>query len=106
MQKDMIIKAIDDYDMYSNNQKKVLKTLVAVSLDNLACVSVSSISEATKIAANSIYVTLRKLENNKCITRERPSGQKTNAYRINMDKINEILNIYKKKTQGLNKIKE
>lgn len=106
MKTNIILEAIDNYDIYSKNQRKILKTLVAVSLDNLACISVNAISEATNIASNSIYVALRKLENNKCIDRERGSGQKTNIYRINPEKIKEIVTIYDKKKKGLNQIKE
>ena len=106
MKTNTILNAIDNYDIYSKNQKKILKTLIATSLDNLACISVNSISEATKIAPNSIYVALRKLENTRCISREREKGQSANIYRINPDKIKEIINIYERKTKGLSQIKE
>lgn len=99
-----ILEAIDHYDVYSKNQKKILKTLVAVSLDSIACISVNSISEATKIAPNSIYIALRKLENDGCIKREREKGKTTNVYKVSLDKIKEIKSIYERKKTGLSQL--
>jgi|Laugresbdmm110sn_2_1035109.scaffolds.fasta_scaffold243233_1 predicted transcriptional regulator len=104
MKTNIILEAIDNYDMYSNNQKKVLKTLVAVSVDSIAYISVNAIAESIKLAPNSTYVVLRCLENDGCITRDRKQGQKTNAYKISTDKVDHFVRIYQQKKKGLNQI--
>ena len=104
MKTNVALEAIDHYDMYSNNQKKVLKTLIAVSVDNVAYISVNAIAESIKLAPNSTYVVLRMLENDGCIIRERKQGQKTNAYKINIDKVEHFVKIYQQKKKGLNQI--
>jgi len=104
MKTNIILEAIDHYDMYSNNQKKVLKTLIAVSVDNVAYISVNAIAESIKLAPNSTYVVLRALENDKCIIRDKKQGQKTNAYKINIAKVEHFVKIYQQKKKGLNQV--
>ena len=100
MEKEMIRKAIDDYDLYTQKQKKVLNTLVAISVDKIAHVSVKSISDAINLAQNSTYVVLRSLEDDGCITRERSKGQKSNAYKLNEAKLDQLVKISHQKKIG------
>ena len=106
MEKDIISTAIMDYDLYTSNQKRVLDTLVAVSVDEVAHVSVSSISKAINLAPNTAYVVLRSLENEGFIVRERTQGQKSNAYKLNEAKLDQLVKIYNLKQSALNKNKK
>lgn len=101
MEKDMIREAINDYDLYTDKQKKVLNTLVSVAVDKIAYVSVKSISDTINLAQNSTYVVLRALENDGFIERERSKGQKSNAYKLNEEKLERLVKIYYQKQAGL-----
>jgi hypothetical protein len=103
---DMTIKAINDSDLFTQKQKNVLATLVAVAVDNVAYISVPSISKAIKLAPNSTYIVLRSLENGGYISRKRDQSQKNNSYNINKEKLDWLVKIYKKKKIGLNLIKK
>lgn len=102
----MIRTAINDYDLYTQKQKRVLDTLVAVSVDGVAHVSVQSISQAINLAQNSTYVVLRSLENESCITRERNKGQKSNAYKLNEVKLDQLVKIYHQKQSAFSENKK
>jgi transposase len=94
--KELLLEAITNYDLYSSSYKKVLITLITVSIDNVAALSVKSIHKATHIAQNTIYIILRALENDGIITRRSKIGTR-NAYKINQTKLDEILEIYQRK---------
>lgn len=102
--KEIFIEAINDYDLFSNQQKAVLNTLVSVSVDNVAYISALTISKAIKLAANSVYIILRGLEESGYITRQRDKHQKSNSYLLNSDKIDILVKIYKEKKSGLSKV--
>lgn len=102
----MIQEAVNDYDLYTQRQKKVLNTLINVSVDKVAHISVGSISNSINLAPNSTYVVLRSLENEGCITRERSKGQKSNAYKINETKLDQLIKIYHQKQIGLKENKK
>jgi DNA-binding MarR family transcriptional regulator len=103
---DVTIEAINDYDLFTKKQKKVLTTLVSVAVENVAYISVPSISKAINLALNSTYIVLRSLENSGYISRKRDQFQKNNSYNINKEKLNLLVKIYKKKRDGLNLIKK
>ncbi len=103
---DVTIEAINDYDLFTKKQKKVLTTLVSVAVENVAYISVPSISKAINLASNSTYIVLRSLENSGYISRKRDQFQKNNSYNINKEKLNLLIKIYKKKRTGLNLIKK
>ncbi|MCP5378303.1 MAG: hypothetical protein H6910_04225 [Rickettsiaceae bacterium] len=103
---DVTIEAINDYDLFTKKQKKVLTTLVSVAVENVAYISVPSISKAINLAPNSTYIVLRSLENSGYISRKRDQFQKNNSYNINKEKLNLLVKIYKKKRTGLNLIKK
>ena len=106
MEKNMILAAINDYDLYTQRQKKVLSTLVSVAVDKVAHVSVASISKAIGLAPNSAYVVLRSLEDDGCIARERSKGQKSNAYKLNEIKLDQLVKIYYQKQTGFEESKK
>lgn len=103
---DIFPKAINDYDLFTHKQKKVLTALVAVAVDNVAYISASSISKAIKLALNSTYVVLRSLENEGYISRERSKPQKSNSYIINKEKLEWLVKLYEQKKIGLKLIKK
>lgn len=106
MEKNIVLTAINDYDLYTQRQKKILSTLVSVSVDGVAHISVPSISKVTGLAQNSTYVILRTLEEEGCIVRERNKGQKSNAYKLNETKLNQLVRIHHQKQATMNEVKK
>lgn len=102
--KEIFIEAINNYDLFSNQQKGVLNTLVSVSVDNVAYISALTISKAIKLAVNSVYIILRGLEETGYITRQRDKHQKSNSYLLNSNKLETLVKIYKEKKTGLSKL--
>lgn len=102
-EKDLMSAALMDYDLYTSNQKKVLDLLLAVSVEGVAHIGVPSIGKAISLAQNTTYIVLRSLENEGLIARERSKGQKSNAYKLNQAKLDQLVKIYNTKKFALNK---
>lgn len=100
--KELLLEAIDDYDIYPPRYRKVLYALITVSIDNLASISAISLHEATNIAQNQIYIILRDLEKEGTITRIKKPKTK-NTYMLNQSKLDQIIDIYNQKQVLLKK---
>jgi DNA-binding transcriptional regulator GbsR (MarR family) len=95
--KSTIIEAINSYDIYSSNQREVMKILVQTSVDNLSSVTADYISDVTNISKPSIYQYLRKLEQDDVVKRTREKGGQKNSFIINQEKLNFIIKLHNNK---------
>ncbi len=66
-----LFNAIDNYDLYSKSQRDVLKTLIAVSIDDIASVHKNFLIEKLNLCKTTIYTILTSLENENLIIRKR-----------------------------------
>lgn len=93
--KEIIIEAIESYDIYKPQGKAVLKTLVAASKeDNIARLSVKNLIELSKVSKQGIYNTMRYLENDKLVERQKVSGHRLGIFKLNKEKLLEIVDYY------------
>lgn len=94
---ELLIKAIDKYELYSLSQRRVLRILVMVAIDNIASVTNKYLMEKTKLSRYSIHLILKKLEQEKFIERIRLDGARHDSFKINYFKLNEVIQLYLKK---------
>lgn len=95
--KQNLIHAIEDYDVYSLNQRKILVLLVNVSVNQLASVSIDYIVKTVGISKPNVYQNITKLAKDKTIIRIRQKGTKVDAYELCKEKLDYILQIYQNK---------
>lgn len=95
--KKILIHAIESYDIYSLNQRKILALLINTSVNELSSISIDYISQTTKISKPNVYQNIKKLEKDKLITRIRQEGAKLDSYELNREKLEYILQLYQNK---------
>ena len=93
----MLITAIDDFDMYSFNQRETLKVIVNTAVNNLSSISANYISQVTKISEPNVYSNLRKLQKDNAIKKIRTTGTKLDSFELNPEKLEYILKLYQNK---------
>lgn len=101
--KELLLTAINNYDLYLKSYKDVLSIMVSVAIDNVAIIDVKSICEITSLSKPVIYKCIARLEKDYFIKKLNPPGEKASAFKLNMDKLQNVLDVYQKKQYLLNK---
>ena len=95
--KQILIHAIESYDIYSPNQRKILILLVNTSVNELSSISIDYISKTTNVSKPNVYQNIKKLEKDEIITRIRQVGAKLDSYQLNKEKLDYIIQVYQNK---------
>lgn len=103
--KDLLLKAIDEYDIYRPQGRSILKVLVLVAEGDVATITVSKLIEFSKVSRQGTYNTLKYLENDKVIEHIKAPGIKLNSFRLNVTKLNNIVKYYQQSIQAKNVFK-
>lgn len=93
--KELLLEAIDNYDAYTLKQREVLKTLVGISVNEVAIITPTKLLALLNITKPTIYESLKRLKNDGAIMK---NGHKY-TYRLNPTKLEEIIVGYKKKLE-------
>lgn len=94
MSKEITIKAIESDSSFADSEKKVLIELVKIAVQHIAIVSTQELIEYTNCSRTSVYMALKKLQNEGVITK---LHNKLNSYQIQKDKIDFLVSIYNNK---------
>ena len=89
----MLNEAIISYGKYTDNQRKVFCALVDLAVDGIVYAPVKKLNEITGVARPTIYAVLNVLQIDKIIVKDEDHA---GAFRIQQDKIDFIMNLYKK----------
>ena len=87
--KNLILKAIDSYDVYNMASKTVLKTLIASpSIDDSTIkISIKALAEMSHLSIQGVYNALRYIERDKVVERFKKSGERVVYFKIKKKKI-------------------
>lgn len=99
--KELLIRAIDNYDIYVETQRLTLKVLIDIAINGIVTISPTALSKLLKIGRGVIYHNLRLLEEDGFIKKTGKSRKRTTLYELNEIKLNEIVEIYNKKSKYL-----
>ncbi|NQV77821.1 MAG: hypothetical protein HQ490_05635 [Lutibacter sp.] len=94
--KNMILKAIDSYDVYNTASKSVLKTLVAITPmeNNVIKISIKALGEMSHLSRQGVYNALKYIERDNVVERFKKSGERVVYFKLNENKITEICEYY------------
>jgi len=95
--KELLMKAIDNLDIYVATRRATLKALIDLSVDGVASISPTSLSRLIKIGRGIIYNNLRILEEDGYIKNIGKARNRIGLYKLNETKLEEIIELYKKK---------
>lgn len=98
---ELLIKAIDNYDLYIGSEKEILKTMLKIATDNIAIINANSLIQITGYSKPVIYKVIKKLERDKIIVNTNSKSEPKSRFKINQDKLDEIINAFNKKEKLL-----
>jgi DNA-binding MarR family transcriptional regulator len=99
--KELLIRAVDNYDLYVESQRLTLKALIDIAINGLVTISPTALSKLLKIGRGVIYHNLHLLEKDGFIKKSGKSRKRATLYELNEIKLNEIIKIYNKKLKYL-----
>lgn len=92
--KELLMEAIDNYDLLTSNGRLLLKSLLKIAVDDIAIISIKELSKLIKISRPTIYSSLKVLENNKFIERQVTVGSRLSSFILKPQRFNVIINHY------------
>jgi DNA-binding MarR family transcriptional regulator len=95
--KELLLKAIDNYDVYSLTQRETLKALVNISIDSVATVSPTGLSKLIKIKRGIIYHNLKIFEKDKFIEKITKTTKRASIFRLSEPKLDYLVKLYENK---------
>jgi len=95
--KELLLKAIDNYDEYVLTQRETLKALVNLSIDSVVTVSPTAFSKLIKIRRGIIYHNLKIFEKDKFIIKITKTTKRANVFRLNKIKLDYLIKLYENK---------
>lgn len=101
--KELLIKAVKDFDKFTKSQKTLLVLIIEFSEENTANISIESLSKISGFSKTIIYKSLKKLEYLNFITREKIPNEKIGYIKFNPTTFKPVLDFSAKKQQFLPK---
>jgi DNA-binding MarR family transcriptional regulator len=94
--KELLFKAVDCYQQFSQGDKKVIKILLNYERQGIANISVKDIARLAELSTTSVNSVLKKAIYSHLITPTRLPGDRSNRYAFNLATLNEIMQLYLK----------
>lgn len=92
--KELLIKAIDSYDLYTPHERKVLKTLLLISIEDVAITSILKLSKLSKVSRPVVYKALAAFKKHELIEEIKDARNILNAFKLKRNKLEEIQKHY------------
>lgn len=67
--KELLLEAIDSYDLLPLTGKVVLKTLIKLAIDDIIIINIKELNKLSKVSKTTVYSSLKILEDNGFIER-------------------------------------
>jgi len=97
--KELLLKAIDNYDTYPQKQREILKTLIGISVNDIAIITPRELTKLLNTTKATVYYSLTRLKDDEVIINQNREKERFSTFRLNNTKLEDILNIYKRKIE-------
>ncbi len=97
--KNLLIEAIDHYEAYSPSYRKILKTLVELSIDDIVNISVLQLSKLTLLSRETIYQAFNVMEQDNLIEVVKQAKGKISFIALKAITLNKIIQYYNKQVE-------
>ncbi len=101
--KELLLKAIDHYDVYTPKQREILKILIGISVNDIAIITPRELTNLLGTTKATIYYSLTRLKDDEIIISQNGEKERFSMYRLNNTKLEDILTVYKKKMEFFKK---
>ena len=92
--KQEILEAINNYEIFTIKQRTVLKTLASIEIDEIATITIPTLSRVTGISSAAVYRAIKVFSNEGYIKVIDDNSRKVCKFRINSTKMNEIIKVH------------
>ncbi|CAB4124149.1 MarR-type HTH domain containing protein [uncultured Caudovirales phage] len=92
--KELLLKAIDDYDLLTQSGKIVLKSLIKLAIDDVVIINIKELSKLSKVSRPAVYSSLKILEDSGFIERQTSPGSRLSSFLLKPQRFNTIINYY------------
>jgi Fe2+ or Zn2+ uptake regulation protein len=98
MERDMILEAINNYDVYNTATKSVLKSLVTIysEQEKVSKISINALADLSKLSKQGVYNALKYIEKDNTVERFKKSGERVTYFKLNQTKLSEICEYHNK----------
>jgi len=101
--KELLFEAIDHYSLFTKSQKKLLKVLIEIAVNDLVISSITDLKKLTQATRITLSTGLDLLESEGMIQISKSNGVKFSSCKLQQPKINDIVVHFQKKADLLNK---
>jgi DNA-binding transcriptional ArsR family regulator len=102
--KELLLKAVEDYPKYKSLRKKILKLIIGCSLNGISTISPSELVKELNITKSTAYSHLKALKKDGIIISPDEGEEQFTTFRLNQMKADDIIAIYSMKKDYLKKI--
>lgn len=92
--KELLMEAIDNYDLYTPHERKVLKTLLLISIDDVAITSILKLSKLSRVSRPVVYKALAVFKKHELLEEIKDERNISNAFKLKKNKLEEIQRHY------------
>lgn len=95
--KNLLLLAIENCDLYTLKQRQLLKVLVGLSVNNIVTTDTKFLTEKTQLSRPAVYLNIKKFCQEGLATTIRQAGGRQNSYQLNQEKLDYIVQLYQNK---------
>lgn len=93
--------AIENYNILTKSQKKILKSLLEIAVNNEVIITIEEIAKINKATRATVTTALEVFKKNDIISVPNQTGIRFSSCIINQDKINQMIDHYNNKMKLL-----
>lgn len=92
--KALLLEAIDNYDLLTPNERKILKTLVKIAVDDIAVINIKRLSEISKVSRPIIYKAMSTYNQHGLLERAESTRSSLNSFVLKKNSLKNIIKHY------------
>ena len=99
--KEELLEAIEHYDVFTKKQRQVLKVLANIEIDSISTVSAVSLAKMADVSPGAVYKAVHLFKEEGYLKNIDNTARKIYRFKINMNKLEEVIEIYRSKKNYL-----
>lgn len=89
-----VLEAISNYEIFTIKQRSILKTLASIEIDEIATITIPTLSRVTGISSAAVYRAIKVFSDEGYIKIIDDNSRKVCKFKINSTKINDIVKVH------------
>jgi DNA-binding MarR family transcriptional regulator len=99
--KEELLEAIEHYDVLTKKQRQVLRVLTELEENEIATITTSTLASASNITPGAVHKTIKLFKEKNYLKNIENPGRKIYKFKLNLTKLEEVRDIYRKQKKYL-----